>query len=157
MQDAIDFMRNRSGLQGHFGNLHPRRDQHAHALGQLLQGTQGGPGPLLLGHLAGQQRHVDEQRAVGRARQRRPVQQLVGFARVTLEPGATGGVTFEVHPSRLAFYDEAMRFVTEPGAFRFMVGGASDAVAAEATVELTGDIAPYRQSQIVATAVTVSG
>ena len=34
-------------------------------------------------------------------------------------------MTFDVHPSRLAFYDEAMHFVVEPGLFRFAVGASS--------------------------------
>ena len=81
----------------------------------------------------------------------RPYQQLVGFARLALEPGETGRVTFEVHPSRLAFYDEAMRFVTEPGAFRFSAGGSSDRAKSHASVSLTGDVAEFRQREVVAT------
>ena len=68
----------------------------------------------------------------------RPGQQLVGFARVELEPGEAATVPFAVHPSRLAFYDQAMRFVVEPGTFRFSVGGASDTATHHATVELGG-------------------
>ena len=85
----------------------------------------------------------------------RPYQQLVGFTRVSLEPGAAMTVTFEVHPSRLAFYDEGMRFVTEPGAFRFSVGGASDRAKTHASVTLTGPVTEFRQRDVVATAVRV--
>lgn len=86
----------------------------------------------------------------------RPWQALVGFARVLLEPGRSASVDFEVHPSRLAFYDEAMRFVTEPGTFRFSVGGASDRASQHCTAELSGAVAQYRQREVVATAVTLS-
>jgi beta-glucosidase len=86
----------------------------------------------------------------------RPDQQLVGFARVGLEPGSSAHVTFEVHPSRLAFYDEAMQFVTEPGAFRFMAGGASDHAPSTAVVDLAGAAVPYLQREIVATSVLVT-
>ena len=55
----------------------------------------------------------------------RPVQQLAGFARVALDSGATRRVTFHLDPSQLAFFDEAMRFVVEPGEFRVMVGASS--------------------------------
>jgi beta-glucosidase len=85
----------------------------------------------------------------------RPYRQLVGFARAELEPDATAAVTFEVDPSRLAFYDDRMRFVTEPGWFRFSVGGASDTAEAEVRLELTGSRAAFRQREVVATAVTV--
>jgi beta-glucosidase len=84
----------------------------------------------------------------------RPYQQLVGFSRVELDPGESATVTFEVHPSRLAFYDEAMRFVTEPGAFRFSVG-ASNTANAHATVDLAGAIAEYRQREVVATITSI--
>ena len=49
----------------------------------------------------------------------RPSRSLVGFARIGLAPGEASTVTFTVHPSRLAFYDQQMRFVCEPGAFMF--------------------------------------
>jgi beta-glucosidase len=80
----------------------------------------------------------------------RPDQQLVGFTKVELDPGDSAMVSFEVHPSRLAFFDEAMRFVTEPGAFRFTVGGSSSTTLAT-TIELDGPVTTYLQREIVAT------
>ncbi len=85
----------------------------------------------------------------------RPVRLLVGFARVALEPGQARRVTFVVHPSRLAFYDPAMRFVAEPGAFLFSVGASSTDVRAEQTINLVGDVAEYRQREVVATRVEI--
>ena len=52
----------------------------------------------------------------------RPRAFLIGFTRAHLVPDEEARVTFVVHPSRLAFYDEGMRFVVEPGSFRFAVG-----------------------------------
>lgn len=85
----------------------------------------------------------------------RPDQQLVGFARVSLDAGASSTVRFRVHPSRLAFFNEAMEFVTEPGIFRFSAGDSSDAPTACTTVDLRGPVARYLQREIVATAVRV--
>lgn len=85
----------------------------------------------------------------------RPDQLLLGFARVLLEPGQAKRVTFVVHPSRLAFYNPQMRFVVEPGAFRFSVGASSSDIRAEQTIELSGEVAEYRQRQVVATAVQI--
>jgi beta-glucosidase len=82
----------------------------------------------------------------------RPYQQLVGFTRVELDAGERAEVTFEVHPSRLAFHDDRMRFVTEPGTFRFAVGGSSDRARLRVDVALAGDVAPFRQRDVVATA-----
>lgn len=55
----------------------------------------------------------------------RPVKELKGFARVTLEPGETQTVTLDVTPASLAFYDVNMDYVVEPGAFDVMVGTSS--------------------------------
>jgi beta-glucosidase len=81
----------------------------------------------------------------------RPDQILVGFARVALEPGAARRVSFTVHPSRLAFYDPAMRFVAEPGRFTFAVGASSADIRLQQSVELSGPVVEYRQRDIIAT------
>lgn len=86
----------------------------------------------------------------------RPERQLVGFTRVPLEPGASRTVTFALHPSRLAFFDEDFRFVCEPGAFDLEVGGWAGAPALTATVDLGGEVHQYRQRDVVATAVSIS-
>jgi beta-glucosidase len=85
----------------------------------------------------------------------RPDRQLVGFARVPLEPGASALVELVLHPSRLAFYDEQFEFVCEPGAFRIELGGCAGAPALTTTVDLDGDVAAYRQRDVVATSVQV--
>ncbi|HEY0738502.1 MAG TPA: glycoside hydrolase family 3 N-terminal domain-containing protein [Herpetosiphonaceae bacterium] len=85
----------------------------------------------------------------------RPDQLLLGFARVSLDPGQTKRVRFTVHPSRLAFYDPRMRFVVEPGAFTFSVGASAVDIRAEQVVELGGAVAEYRQREIVATRVVI--
>jgi len=83
----------------------------------------------------------------------RPNRILLGFTRLSLIPGQARRVTFTVHPSRLAFYDPAMRFVTEPGAFTFCIGASSVDIRAEKTIVLDGQVAEYRQREIVATKV----
>ena len=84
----------------------------------------------------------------------RPFRQLVGFARVGLEPGRSSRVRFSVHPSRLAFYEADMRFVVEPGEFTFSVGASSVDIRARATCDLRGAVVEHRQRDIVATVVT---
>jgi beta-glucosidase len=80
----------------------------------------------------------------------RPDAYLIGFTRLSLGPGEALRVTFRVHPSRLAFYDEAMQFVVEPGLFRFAVGASSSDIRQEAVVEITGPVVPYSQRSVVA-------
>ena len=69
----------------------------------------------------------------------RPIRQLAGFVRVALAPGESERVVLVVEPSQLGFYDEAMRFIVEPGTVTVMVGASSADLRLEKTVELTGD------------------
>ena len=55
----------------------------------------------------------------------RPVKELKGFQRITLEPGERRTVVFDVTPEHLAFYDINMEWRVEPGEFRLMVGSSS--------------------------------
>jgi beta-glucosidase len=55
----------------------------------------------------------------------RPVKELKGFQRVTLRPGETKTVSFEITPELLALYDVGMKYVVEPGEFVIMIGNSS--------------------------------
>jgi beta-glucosidase len=55
----------------------------------------------------------------------RPVQELMAFSRLSLAPGATQQVSFDVRREQLRFLDAAMRLVEEPGTWRIMVGASS--------------------------------
>ena len=50
----------------------------------------------------------------------RPVKELKGFQRLTLEPGEKKSVEFAVEP--IAFYNQQMKLVVEPGMFKVFVG-----------------------------------
>jgi beta-glucosidase len=68
----------------------------------------------------------------------RPVKELKGFRRVTLQPGERRTLSFRLTPAELGFYDEAMRFAVEPGAFKVMAGRSSaDPEMLEAGFEVT--------------------
>ncbi|MBV8855437.1 MAG: beta-glucosidase BglX [Acidobacteria bacterium] len=67
----------------------------------------------------------------------RPVKELKGFKRVTLQPGEHRTLSFKLTPAELGFYNDAMRYVVEPGAFKVMAGRSSaDPEALEATFEV---------------------
>jgi len=55
----------------------------------------------------------------------RPVKELRGFRRVTLDPGQTKAVQFTVGFDELSFLNRDMHLVVEPGTFKIMVGGNS--------------------------------
>ena len=55
----------------------------------------------------------------------RPVKELRGFARVTLQPGESTTVGFTLGPDELSLIDRRMQRVVEPGRFDIMVGTSS--------------------------------
>jgi beta-glucosidase len=55
----------------------------------------------------------------------RPVKELRGFRRITLDPGKTQTVSFTLGPDELSFLNRDMRRVVEPGTFKIMAGGNS--------------------------------
>jgi beta-glucosidase len=56
----------------------------------------------------------------------RPVKELKGFQRVSLQPGETKRVEFTLDPERLSIWNSEMKFVVEPGEFKVMVGTSSE-------------------------------
>ncbi len=55
----------------------------------------------------------------------RPVKELAGFERVSLQTGETKTLRFELGPERLGLYNRQLQFVVEPGEFRLFVGTSS--------------------------------
>ena len=68
----------------------------------------------------------------------RPVKELKGFQRVSLQPGEKRRVEFVLGPEHLGFWNREMRYVVEPGEFRVMVG-ASSAETTEAKFDVTAN------------------
>lgn len=86
----------------------------------------------------------------------RPDRVLVGFARAPMRVGEQKVVTFRIDPSRLAFFDESMDLVCEPGAFTVELGGCAGDPAVRATFDLDGPVTGHRQREVVPTEVTVT-
>ena len=55
----------------------------------------------------------------------RPVRELKGFCKVTLEPGESREITFPITEEMLRFYDINMNYVSEPGQFEVFIGSDS--------------------------------
>ncbi len=69
-----------------------------------------------------------------------PIKRLVGFKRVTLEPGESKTITFTLAPKSLALWDADMKQVVEPGQFDIMAGDSSVDLKS-ATLTVTGTAA----------------
>ena len=63
----------------------------------------------------------------------RPVKELRGFIRLSLQPGEKRRVTFRLPVNQMAFYDGDLKLVLEAGKFLVMVGGSSE------DIRLNGD------------------
>ena len=72
----------------------------------------------------------------------RPVMQLRGFQRITLQPGEKRTVEFKLTPDDLAMLNIDMHRVVEPGVFDIMVGpSSSETTAAHLQVGMSGNAA----------------
>ncbi|MFZ5958425.1 beta-glucosidase BglX [Pseudomonas knackmussii] len=58
----------------------------------------------------------------------RPVKELKGFRKVMLQPGESKVVEFPIREQDLRFYDGSLRYASEPGDFKVMIGLDSDDV-----------------------------
>ena len=58
----------------------------------------------------------------------RPVKELKGFKQITLEPGETQKVSFNISVEDLKFYNNDLKYVAEPGDFKLFIGTNSEDV-----------------------------
>ncbi len=79
------------------------------------------------------------------SRDPQPLRSLRGFERISLEPGQTQTVRFELRPADLAHWDVTRdRWVVESSAEDLMVGAASDDIRASAKLQVVGEKIPKR-------------
>jgi beta-glucosidase len=55
----------------------------------------------------------------------RPVRELKAFQKIHLEPGQTQTVSFVIHNEMLSFYNNELKWGSEPGQFNLFIGGSS--------------------------------
>ncbi len=72
----------------------------------------------------------------------RPVKELKGFKRLTLNPGEQKTVTFTLAVNQLGFYNHQLDFVVEPGLIEVMVGSSSADIRLSGEFEIVGEITP---------------
>ncbi len=69
----------------------------------------------------------------------RPVKELKDFIRVTLDPGESKVITFQMKTDHLAYYDEDMELMVEPGKFKVMIGSSSEDIRLTGEFEVGGE------------------
>ncbi len=85
----------------------------------------------------------------------RPVRQLVGYARVHLEPGASTEVSFALHTDRFSFTGLERVRVVEPGELELSVGRSLGDLTGSATLTLTGPLRRVGSRPVLTTDVSV--
>lgn len=70
----------------------------------------------------------------------RPVMELAGFRRVTLQPGEERDIRFTMQASQFAFLDREMRWKVEAGEMELLVGGGSNDIRAASRFTITKDL-----------------
>lgn len=66
----------------------------------------------------------------------RPVKELKDFKKIMLKPGESKTVTFTIDREKLSFYNQQLKWGTEPGDFKLMIGTASNNIQLEKDFKL---------------------
>ncbi len=69
-----------------------------------------------------------------------PVKELRGFQRITLQPGETKKVTFELTPHDFQLLNKNMHWEVVPGTFDIMVGSSSEDIRLKGQFTITGSV-----------------
>ena len=85
----------------------------------------------------------------------RPVRELIGFRRVTLQPGETRTVTFDLTSETFAHTAADHRRIVEPGRVHLSAGSSSADLPTSGTIDLIGPVHHLRERHHYLTASTV--
>jgi beta-glucosidase len=66
----------------------------------------------------------------------RPVKELKDFTKLLLQPGESKTVRFVINKEKLSFYNQQLKWITEPGSFNLMIGSASNDIRLKNKFEL---------------------
>ncbi|WJG08657.1 glycoside hydrolase family 3 N-terminal domain-containing protein [Aliiglaciecola sp. LCG003] len=72
----------------------------------------------------------------------RPVKELKGFKRISLEPNQSVKVTFTLPVNMLAYYDANMDYVLDSGEIQLMIGSSSADIRLQQSFEIKGETQP---------------
>ncbi len=81
----------------------------------------------------------------------RPLKELLGFGRVSLEPGEAVIVHWKIHTDRLSFTGPNYQRIVEAGDVEMYVGAASDDLRAQLTLTLTGPTRMVGEGRVLRT------
>ncbi|MBN2257052.1 MAG: glycoside hydrolase family 3 C-terminal domain-containing protein [Anaerolineaceae bacterium] len=85
----------------------------------------------------------------------RPVKELKGFARVSLNAGESKQVTFQLPVDQMAFYDVDLKLVLERGSFMVMLGSSSADIRLQGEYQVIGEKSSEIKQRIFTCPVTI--
>jgi beta-glucosidase len=68
----------------------------------------------------------------------RPIQELKGFKRISLDPGQCKKVSFTLHSHQLGFHDRSLRYAVQPGPVEVLVGSSAADLPLAGRFQITG-------------------
>lgn len=86
----------------------------------------------------------------------RPIKELKSYRRVTLDPGEVRTITFHLPVNQLAFYNNDLKLVLEPGTIEVMVGSSSEDIRLRERFEIIGPQIIEVKDQIFVCPVSIS-
>jgi beta-glucosidase len=86
----------------------------------------------------------------------RPIIQLLGYARVTLQPGETKKLSFEVHTDRLAYMGARYDRIVDPGKIILRAGSSRSDTPLKSEITLNGKVRVVPFDRVMQTPVTIS-
>ncbi len=86
----------------------------------------------------------------------RPVKELKGYTRITLQPGETRLVTFHLPINQLAFYNNDLELVLEQGTVQIMLGSSSEDIRLRGELKIVGGSKMVVDQRVFVCPVTMS-
>ncbi len=86
----------------------------------------------------------------------RPIKQLIGYAKVPLEPGQAQRITFQVHMDRTSFTGIDLQRIVEPGAIELSVGTSSEDRPFTGQVTISGATRIVEEGRVLDTPFTIT-
>lgn len=86
----------------------------------------------------------------------RPLKQLIGYAKVALEPAQARRVTFQVHMDRTSFTGVNLQRIVEPGEILLSVGTSSEDRPLTGSVTVTGSVRIVEEGRVLDTPTTIT-
>jgi beta-glucosidase len=80
----------------------------------------------------------------------------VGFKRLSLEPGQAKTVTFRLHTHQLGRYDDAVRYMVQPGTVEVLVGRSAGDIRLAGQFRITGPALDVTDRKVFFSEVTVT-